>query len=249
MIGRTRWHFTEVDSTQNVAFRLAELSAPHGTVVRADFQSAGRGRQGRSWDAPHGSSLMFSTILRPEAPLHELGTVSLLVAHVLADVFSEITSDPVQIKWPNDVLIAGRKVSGILMQTRSSPSPVAVLGIGINTDSSRSALSDAATSLDQHVNCPIDNGPLLESIIHRLDTMWTNWQPEMTPRQAEQFDARLWMVGQQVSLLDANRKLTGRILGVAKNGGLRLSVDGVEQVVMAGEITRGPRPIEKQEVN
>ena len=120
MIGRVRWRLPEVDSTQNIAFRLAELGSPHGTVVRADYQSAGRGRQGRVWESPRGSALMFSVILRPSGSLYDLAGISILVADVLADSLAEIVTAPVQIKWPNDVLITAdgveRKVSGVLSE-------------------------------------------------------------------------------------------------------------------------------------
>lgn len=249
MIGRTRWRFAHVDSTQNVALQLAERGADHGTVVRADYQSAGRGRQGRSWEATPGSSLMFSVILRSSRRLHELGSISILVAEALADSLRELTSDPVQIKWPNDVMIAGRKVSGILLQTRSAPFPVAVLGIGINVDTPQSALPDTATSLIRHVSGAIDSDLLLDSILARLNTMWTNWQPELDAASIARLESRLWHIGDDVSILDADRELRGRLLGVAKNGGLRLSVGGSERVIVAGEITRGPRLIGRQDVN
>lgn len=249
MIGRTRWRFAHVDSTQNVAFRLAERGADHGTVVHADYQSSGRGRHGRSWDATPGSSLMFSAILRPEGALHELGSISILVAEALADLLGEMTPDAVAIKWPNDVMIAGRKVSGILLQTRSAPFPVAVLGIGINIDVPQSALPDRATSLVHHVSGAVNSDLLLNSILDRLNTMWRTWQSELDAASIARLESRLWQIGEDVSILDAGRELRGRVLGVAKSGGLRLSVDGSEQVIVAGEIIRGPRSIGRQDVN
>lgn len=243
MIGRTRWHFTEVNSTQNVAFQLAQVGAPHGTVIRADYQSAGRGRQGKSWDAPAGSSLMFSVLLRPFQPLHQLANISILTAGVLADVFGDNISLPVHIKWPNDVLIDGRKASGILLQTRSMPDPVAVLGIGINISTPPETLPESATSLSLASESDVDSESILNSILQGLDAMMTSWQPELSSEVVAAFDGRLWKQGEMVSLLDGDRQIEGRILGIAQNGGLRLNVQGSERVVMAGEISRGPRPI------
>jgi BirA family transcriptional regulator, biotin operon repressor / biotin---[acetyl-CoA-carboxylase] ligase len=246
VIGRTRWRFGSVDSTQNVAFRLAELGAAHGTVVRAAHQSAGRGRQGRSWDSGRGSSLMFSALLRPEQPPHQLGDISILVADVLAGVFAERTPDPVEIKWPNDVMISDRKTSGILLQARSDPAAVAVLGIGINIDSPEGSLPGNGTSLRQHMDVPIDGEELLEAVLDGLNSMWAAWRPELDPRQIERLESRLWQLGREVSILDADREIRGRILGLASSGGLRLSVHGEERTVMVGEITRGPRPIDRE---
>lgn len=246
MIGRTRWHFQEVDSTQNIAFRLAESGADHGTIVRADYQSAGRGRQGKSWQAPIGSSLMFSVILRPEMPIHELATLSILVAKALAEEVAGRTSDSVHIKWPNDVLINGKKLSGILLQTRSMPSPVAVLGIGINLNMPLEILPETATSLFRHISVKIEPESILDSLTSRLNTAWESVGANLPVSILDQLDERLWLKNEAVTLLDGDRVITGRILGIAQNGGLRLNVQGQEQVVVAGEITRGPRPVLEQ---
>lgn len=249
MIGRVCWRFAEVDSTQSVAFNLAELGADHGTVVRADFQSAGRGRQGKVWESARGSALMFSVILRPAFPLHELGGISILVAYALADALAGLIDSPIQIKWPNDVLIGGRKTSGILLQTRSGPKPVAVLGIGINIDESGSSLPNSSTSLNQHTIQPITSDGVLTAIARQLNEMWDSYEPGLTEKQIDKLESRLWQIGKMVSILDADREVHGIILGLAKNGGLRLSVEGSERVVVAGEILRGPRAIEAPEMN
>lgn len=249
MIGRVCWRFAEVESTQNVAFQLAELGADHGTLVRADFQSAGRGRQGRIWESARGSALMFSVILRPTVPLHQLGVISILVVDALVDALAGVIDSPIQIKWPNDVLIAGKKTSGILLQTRSSPEPVAVLGIGINIDDSAGSLPSGSTSLNQHAGQPIGSDELLTAITRQLNKMWNSFQPKLTQEQVDELESRLWQKGEMVSILDADRDVHGRILGLAKNGGLRLSVEGSERVVVAGEILRGPRSIDASELN
>lgn len=249
MIGKTCWRFAEVDSTQKIAFRLAELGADHGTVVRADYQSAGRGRQGKVWEASRDSSLMFSILLRPNLPLHELGGISILVADTLADVVADLVSAPVQIKWPNDVLIDGLKTSGILLQTRSGSDPVAVIGIGINIDSPADSMSQSATCLNRHARHPIDVDALFTSLLGRMNMMWETFQPTFSESEIEKLESRLWQHGKMVSIIDADRALQGRILGLAKNGGLRLSVEGSERVVVAGEIVRGPRPVEVPNVN
>lgn len=249
MIGRVIWRFPEVGSTQSVAFRLAELGAAHGTVIRADHQTAGRGRQGRAWESAPNSALMFSVILRPAFPLHELGGISILVGDLLAQTIDEISHETVHIKWPNDVLIDAQKVSGILLQTRSGPNAVAVLGIGINIESQTKEHRAGATFLNRHAIHPIDAETLFPIILKRIDTIWRDLQPELTPVQVERIESRMWLMGESVSIIDADREVQGTITGIAKNGGLRLSVDGSERVVVAGEIVRGPRPITEPNVN
>lgn len=247
MLGRPSWRFTEVDSTQNVAFRLAELGGPHGTVVRADYQTAGRGRQGRSWDSPPGSALMFTVLLRPKHPLHTLGPLSIQVADALADVFSSYTSGPLNIKWPNDVMIDGQKVSGILLQTRPMPSPVAVLGIGVNVDTPIHLLPPNATSLAQNSDSRVDIDTVFSDVVHSLDELWRLWQPELEEHQIATIESRLWQLGQEVSLLDANREIRGQIAGITNHGALRLLDQDGEHLCVAGEIMRGPRPIDPSE--
>ncbi len=243
MIGRVRWHFPEVNSTQDVAFRLAELGAAHGTVVRADYQLAGRGRQGKAWETEPGSALLLSVLLRPAGPLHELGTLSVLTADILADVFQEWIPATVQIKWPNDVLVDGNKVAGILMQSRSGTNQLAIIGIGINIDSPTAIPTQGMSFLNNHTTESVDRDALLGDLLDRLNTVMNEHSAELSEDQIDRLESRLWKNGEMVSIIDADRELTGRIMGLAKNGALRLAVEGSERVVVAGEIQRGPRPL------
>jgi len=139
MIGRPRIHHRVTDSTNERAKQLAAGGAPHGTLVTADEQSAGRGRQGRTWSAAPGEALLLSLVLRS---LDELLPFRAAVA-VAATI-----PLPAQIKWPNDVWVEGRKISGILVEGRPQEG-WAVLGIGLNvsTRSFPDELSEIATSL------------------------------------------------------------------------------------------------------
>jgi BirA family biotin operon repressor/biotin-[acetyl-CoA-carboxylase] ligase len=237
MIGRTRYRFHSVDSTQTVAFQLAKLGANHGTLVQSDFQTAGRGRLGRKWDAPSGTALTFSTLLRPTCAPHELGPLSIRIASVLCDVVANLGATDVALKWPNDVVIAGRKVSGILVQTRMMPDLAAVVGIGINI----SAAPESATHLQAEIKDTIGAGELLDKVVIGLDQMWAAWQPELGSDEIRSIEARLWLRGEQVTLQDADREITGIIVGVTPDGALRLTTREGERVLHVGEITRGPR--------
>lgn len=239
MIGRTRWRFRSVESTQNVAFQLAAAGADHGTVVRADYQTAGRGRLGRTWEAPVGTALTFSVMLRPACSPHEIGTLSVRVADVLCTVFATLGVHEISLKWPNDVLISGRKVSGILVQTRMMPELVAVIGIGINI----SASPESATNLMLATGNQIDADRVFNHALTGLDQMWSGWQPELSESVMQEIDQRLWLRGEQVTLQDAEREITGTIAGVSPGGALRLTNNETERLIHVGEITRGPRPI------
>lgn len=106
-----------VDSTQAAAFALAEQGAPEGTVVAADHQSAGRGRRGRPWHAEPGESLLVSIVLRPRRPVAALPVLSLVAAVAVAEALAA-AGVRARVKWPNDVLAGGRKIAGILLETR-----------------------------------------------------------------------------------------------------------------------------------
>src|SRR6185503_961367 len=123
-----------VDSTQTVAFALAERGAADRTVVIADQQSSGRGRRGRVWQAPARSSLLASILVRPRLPQGLLATLSPMTAVVTAEALRRVAPLAPRLKWPNDVLVNGRKIAGILLESRSvaSSEPVLVIGVGVN---------------------------------------------------------------------------------------------------------------------
>ena len=119
-----------VDSTQSVAFALAAQGAVDGTVVVASFQSAGRGRRGRVWSAAPGEALLASFVLRPRLAHRDLPLLSYVAAVATADAIASFGATP-RLKWPNDVLVDGRKISGILLESRLTPSDGAVVAIGV----------------------------------------------------------------------------------------------------------------------
>jgi BirA family biotin operon repressor/biotin-[acetyl-CoA-carboxylase] ligase len=149
LIGSPHRHFARVGSTNTVARELAANGAPHGTVVTASEQTAGRGRQGRTWTAPPGSALLYSAILRPLEPRHSLLplAVSLAVCEVAEGLRPGIEC---QVKWPNDIHLEGRKLAGILIEARPQDG-WAVIGVGLNLtiapDEFPPELRDKATSL------------------------------------------------------------------------------------------------------
>lgn len=133
-LGDPHHHHSFIDSTNTEAKRLAEAGAAHGTLVTADEQTAGRGRQGRVWVAPAGTALLMSVIARPVTEQHKLAPLAAALA--VAETCEEVAGVQAAIKWPNDVWIEGRKVSGILVEARPEHDPAKswlVVGIGLNT--------------------------------------------------------------------------------------------------------------------
>jgi BirA family biotin operon repressor/biotin-[acetyl-CoA-carboxylase] ligase len=126
--GRPRRHFRLTGSTNDEARVLAEAGAPCGAIVSADEQDAGRGRHGRSWSAPPGAALLCSAIVRPLGPEHSL--LPLAVPLAVCDAVESLGVREAEVKWPNDVWVADRKVAGVLIEAR--PPSWAVIGVGIN---------------------------------------------------------------------------------------------------------------------
>lgn len=139
-----------VESTQAIAFELAAQGGPDGAAVVADHQTHGRGRRGRAWQEEPGTSLLLSVLVRPRLPAAALPGLSFAAALAVADALTATAGLPATLKWPNDVRVAGKKIAGILLESRAGDSPpVVVVGVGINLAQQRfpPALAAGATSV------------------------------------------------------------------------------------------------------
>jgi BirA family biotin operon repressor/biotin-[acetyl-CoA-carboxylase] ligase len=167
--GRLHWH-PRVTSTNDLALTLAEQSAAEGTVVAAELQTAGRGRQGRAWASPAGAGLYVSAVLRPPDRVAPLVTLAAGVA--LADGIRDATGLLVTLKWPNDVYVQGRKLAGILAEGGTSSAGVShvVLGFGINLlpVALPPDVASRATSLELELGRPVDRGLVLAACLSAL---------------------------------------------------------------------------------
>jgi BirA family transcriptional regulator, biotin operon repressor / biotin---[acetyl-CoA-carboxylase] ligase len=162
MIGRPRVHHRVTDSTNERARTLAEAGAPHGTVVTADEQTAGRGRQGRVWVATPGEALLLSVVVRPLGSRHAL--LPLAAALAVCETAEALADVRCEIKWPNDVWIDRRKLSGILVEARPAAG-WAVVGIGLNTGVGEFPDELRAIATTLRLAGPEEAlGPLLESL-------------------------------------------------------------------------------------
>lgn len=222
MIGSPRVHHRLTDSTNECAKALAEAGAPHGTLVTADEQEAGRGRQGRAWTAPPGSAVLMSLVLRDLDERHALLPLAAAVA------VCEALPAQAAIKWPNDVWIDRRKVAGILIEGRPQGG-WAVLGIGLNvtTESFPAELADIATSLRiaGHETTP---AALLPDLVAALDG-WLRAPPEAVLAAWRDRDA---LRGERVRWPDGE----GVADGIDDAGALRVQTDVGLLTLDAGEV-------------
>jgi BirA family biotin operon repressor/biotin-[acetyl-CoA-carboxylase] ligase len=212
MIGRPRVHHRLTDSTNERARELAALGAPHGTLVTADEQTAGRGRQGREWVAAPGSSLLVSLVLR------EPGEALPLAAAVAV---CEALPVEAAIKWPNDIWIARRKVAGILVEARPQEG-WAVLGIGVNVGDAPAI--EHVTSL----NSAIDAEELLRRLLLALD----GWLSRPLPEVLAAWRSRDALLGETVRWQNGS----GKGVGIDESGALLVDTDVGRVALQAGEV-------------
>lgn len=164
-----------VESTQPIAFAIAADGAPDSSVVVADSQAAGRGRRGRTWHDEPGASLLVSIVLRPRLDPARLPTLSLTAGIAVAEALECATGLTPRLKWPNDVLVDGRKIAGILLESRVGPTPPAVVALGIGVNLRQRAfpleLAERAISVRLANGRDVDRDTLLSELLARLD-LW-----------------------------------------------------------------------------
>jgi BirA family transcriptional regulator, biotin operon repressor / biotin---[acetyl-CoA-carboxylase] ligase len=229
MIGRPHVHHRVTDSTNERAKELAVRGAPHGTLVTADEQTAGRGRQGRSWVAPPGRALLMSLVLRELDESHALLPLAAAVAVCEA---CEASADVVcSIKWPNDVWIEGRKVAGILVEGRPQEG-WAVLGVGLNVATGAeefpAELRSSATSLLASARATPPVADVCAELVARLGA----WIVEPPSRVLEAWRERDALRGSAVRWSGGE----GEALGISDGGALRVRTADGEVALDAGEV-------------
>lgn len=229
-LGRPRVHHRLADSTNERAKALAVAGAPHGTLVTAAQQSAGRGRQGRSWVAPPGRAVLMSLVVR------ELGEDSpmlpLSAAVAVCEACEEAASVSCEIKWPNDVWIDGRKVSGILVEGRPQDG-WAVLGIGLNVATAADEFPEELREIATSLAAAADDAPdspeavlplLLAALERRLDDPPTEVVAAWRARDALRGRSVRWADG------------SGTAAGISDAGSLVVETDAGEVELGAGEV-------------
>ncbi len=224
--GEVRW-FDEIDSTNTYLLEQAKLGAAEGLVAVTDFQSAGRGRLDRTWIAPPGSSLMFSILLRPLASPEHLFHYTMAMALAVADSCASVANAKVDLKWPNDVMVGDRKLSGILSQSVIEGDRVnaLVIGVGINVNWDNSLpdeISQRAIFLSQISKVDVDREKLLVALLTRYDWYLNTDFPH---KAVEEFSNRCTTIGRNVQVELDNRVLTGEAKGLTSSGKLILATN------------------------
>ena len=228
-----------VDSTQSVAFALAERGAAVRTVVVADQQLAGRGRRGRTWRAPAGTSLLASIVVRPRLPQSLLSTLSLTTAVAVAEALRRVAKVDARLKWPNDVLVAGKKVAGILLESRMSggSSVVTIIGVGINLGQREFPpdLAEGATSIALETGQAPSRESVLAALLEEFDAWRARLEGEGFGPVREAWRRLSDTLGRRVTV----DTVTGLAADLDTDGALLIDVAGTLTRVLAGVVSPG----------
>lgn len=249
MVGNTKWAgqklyvYEEIDSTNIRAKQLGETGEPHGTLVVANRQSAGRGRRGRNWESPEGCGVYLSVLLRPEFTPDRASMLTLVMAYSVAKALKECTGLDVQIKWPNDIVINGKKLVGILteMSTEIDYINHVVVGVGINvnTEIFPEEIEDKATSLRIECGYKIQRSFIVAEVMKQFEQDYEMFlQKKDLSWFREKYDQLLVNCGREVMIHGAVEPYAAHALGISDTGELLVRLeDGSVEAVYAGEVS------------
>lgn len=241
ILGSTLEVHSRVASTNTRAAELARSGAPEGTLVIADEQTAGRGRLGRSWLAPPGSSLLFSLVLRPALQPAQMQRLAMLTSLSVCCAVEALYGLRVAIKWPNDLQITGRKLGGMLCEAgmRGNALDYVVVGLGLNVNvdpASLGPLLTPATSLAHELGHEVERLPLLAALLLEMENAYLRLREGWLPHA--DWRARLATLGQPVRAGLPDEVLEGTAEDVDADGALLLRLaDGSLRRVLAGDVT------------
>lgn len=236
-------YYTQLDSTNTEITRLAEQGAAHGTVVVADAQTAGKGRRGRAWESPAGQNIYMSILLRPNCVPDRAPMLTLIMAYSVAKVIRQLGFSDVQIKWPNDLVMSGKKICGILteMQLNDTDIDYVVVGVGINVNTSEfpEELKETATSLYLQSGRVIDRQMMVESIVEFFEKEYRQFlMTQDLSFLSKEYNDMLINVGRQVRVLEPGKEYTAYARGINSEGELLVrTAEGDEKHVYAGEVS------------
>lgn len=244
-VGRHLYLFGEIESTNRVLRRLARSGAAEGTAVLAESQSDGRARLGRAWFSPAGVNLYVSVLFRHGLKLREVGVFSFTASLALSDAVKELGLSPA-IKWPNDVLVGGKKVAGSLAECASRGEAVdyLVLGVGVNLNVEVALLHRelgaaglAATSLAAALGHPVDRNAFAASYLTRLDGWALRYFLDGPAPLVAAWRERDILTGRRVEARSDGQAFAGRALGIDEEGHLLVRTHaGDRRVIVSEEI-------------
>ncbi len=245
----TKWagqqvlYFDETDSTNNQAKLAAENGALHGTLAVAEQQSAGKGRRGRSWSSPRGTGIFMSLLLKPDLRPEYASMLTLVAALSVSRALEEVTELTPMIKWPNDLVVNKKKVTGILTEMSAELEQIyyVVIGIGINVNMEElpAEIKETATSLCMEAGRKFSRSALIAAFLKNFEADFEKFEKTSDLSiLIEEYNQRLINRGNIVRVLDPAGEYTGKAIGINEMGGLLVErEDHSIQVITSGEVS------------
>ncbi|MBC7264950.1 MAG: biotin--[acetyl-CoA-carboxylase] ligase [Chloroflexi bacterium] len=240
-VGRNFIYLPQTGSTNEVAKQLAGQGAPEGTLVIAEEQTAGKGRLGRRWLAPAGTSLLLSLIFYPNLPPTHVGALTMICGLAVLDALEETAGLVGSLKWPNDILLNERKAGGILTElaVRGERIEYVIVGLGLNVNlrpAEVPGLPPDTTSVSEAAGRPVNRGELLLSLLAHVERHYLSLQHGHLPHR--EWASRLSTLGQQIVAMTPEGTIVGLARDVDETGALLiLTPEGNTVRLLAGDVT------------
>lgn len=241
--GKNVIYYDETDSTNNRAKEGGNNKEPHGTLFVADMQMAGKGRRGRVWKSPSGSSIYMTILLYPDIPPVKAPQLTLIMAIAVAEGIREVTGLETKIKWPNDIVVNGKKICGILteMSTEIDYINHVVIGVGINVnqDTFPDDIKETASSLKMELGKRIKRSGLIAAVMKNFEKYYEIFQEtEDLSGLQELYNSMLVNKDREVKVLEPGNEYKAYAIGINQTGELIVRTpDGKEKEIYAGEVS------------
>ena len=240
--GQEIYYYDVTDSTNIRAKELAEEGHPSGTLVVADRQEAGRGRRGRSWDSPSGTGIFMTLLLKPEMNPNHASMLTLVAAMAVARAISKCANTEALIKWPNDIVIGGKKICGILTEMSAQFDFInhIVIGIGINVHNEHfpEEIAETAGSILLQTGKRIRRAELIEQILEQFEHYYAIFmETEDLSGLVKEYNSILVNMNKSVRVLDPKEPFEGKAMGITKTGELIVDTWESRKMVSSGEVS------------
>lgn len=241
-VGHPICYFEQVDSTNVIAKNFGDQDYPHGTLVVADTQNSGRGRKGRTWSSPSKEGIWMSLLLKPDLNPSNASMLTLVSALAVVKAIEEIAQLPAKIKWPNDIVVNGKKVCGILTEMSAQRDYInhLVIGIGINVHTTKfpDEFAEIATSLFLESKKRIKRSQLIEEIWKNFELYYDIFLQTQDFRTLKQ-EYNMYLVNrnEKVKVLDGKDSFEGKAMGITDKGELIVDTWEARRLVFSGEVS------------
>ena len=242
LFGKRIFHFFRTDSTNRVALELGHAGEPEGAVVLAEEQTAGRGRGGRAWHSERATGIYVTLLLRPKLAPVQAPLLTMMAGLSAHSAVQALTGLEVDLKWPNDLLVRGRKLGGILTEMHAEPGQIrfVIVGIGLNVNQEKfpGELADLATSLRAETGKPQSRMQLLVRLLHEFESDYNRFLREGVATVVARFESvSSYARGKRVRVTNGTESYVGTTAGLGPEGLLQVERDGGQlMTVIAGDV-------------